>query len=644
MDDNEKYIEGFVKNLSFEEVDVQHRDALKAQLLNAFPRHRLGPRVRWVSIWRVMARTRIAKLTVAAVVLLMVSVLWRTVGVAGKAYALSDVPGLVGQARTIHVRMRYFSGGQTLRVEYWSDLENGRLYRYREGLGTEEGPNGMQVVKSIIETVCDGQLVMRVDHRKKTVEFERPLASQEEPRRLIMIDRASTGTLEDIQNLDRYIKVDQGRIDGRQYDIWRREFRVDNSDGLRIRYEYWVSPATGAVGRMTYWGRHNGNREWELRAETDRIEINVEPPIGIFRTEPPAGYAPENQKATAEMVGLDLDVFHSLEGHTLRVPASFALEDGSILACWRGTHESVGAGPEALYENLIFGGDLPRAPAELLALMSYRDESDSGPMIHYVGRHLMVTHKAGRVYEWALYVPQQEIAVEGASSHNVAFIGLNISQGKDPVQEPSWWLTSFVVTDRSFAEYVRPAMSELSDTQAVPAEMAYDNLLVLARQIRSRPDLYEASRKAVAQARDRIGVLEPVKPEDIVTPEQAGRQARQLAEAFYAAIVEGRDADAVKMLRYEEPRASRVVAGMKQLPGVRDIKVEWVYATDEAALVLTNEFTAYEGRSARWAIGVLKEKGTWLIEDFDATTTDTMRKEIDKFLQVFPKAQRFPEP
>ncbi len=590
---------------------------------------------------RILMRSKLSKWVVAAAVLVTITVLWQSVRLTGNAYALVDVPHLLGQAKTIHMTIRHFSGDEELRSEYWSDRENGRMYRYWEGLMSEDGPNGRQTVKGALVTVCDGQFIMKIDHHKKTATFERLLASQQESRRLVMADRASTGTLQDIRNFDQYTKADEGQIDGQQYDIWRRDWKLAGSESRRFRHEYWISPATGAVGRMRRWHRQDPAARWELLSETDRIETDVAPPTDLFRAEPPAGYALETPKATAELAGLDLDAFRSVEGHTLRTPASFTLEDGSVLVCWRGTHDSTGAGPDVLYENLTFGGDLPRAPAELFALISHPDENDPKPLVHYVGRHLMVTRREGRIYIWALYVPQKEVTVEGVSSHNIEFIRLNTPPNREAMQQ--WGLSSFVVTAHSFVQYVPAVMQELSDAQTVPAGMAYDNLLALARQIRDTPDLYEASRNAVTEAWKHVAVLEPVKPVEIATPEQVRQQARQLVEAFFAAIVDGRDADAARLLRYEEPRASRVVTGMKEVLGVKDIKVEDIYATEENALVITNEFAAYEGGSGRWAIGIRKEKGTWRIGDFDATTTEKMQEEIDDYLKHFPNAKHFPE-
>ena len=69
MNDNEKYIKEFVNDIPFDAPDEKHRDALKKQLLNAFPKHRLQPTVHTVHVWRTIMETRITKLAAAAVII-----------------------------------------------------------------------------------------------------------------------------------------------------------------------------------------------------------------------------------------------------------------------------------------------------------------------------------------------------------------------------------------------------------------------------------------------------------------------------------------------------------------------------------------------------------------------------------------------
>ena len=72
MNDNEKYIEEYVKDIPFDAPDSKHRDELKKELLNAFPKHRLQPTVRTVGVWRTIMNSRTSKLAAAAAIILAV--------------------------------------------------------------------------------------------------------------------------------------------------------------------------------------------------------------------------------------------------------------------------------------------------------------------------------------------------------------------------------------------------------------------------------------------------------------------------------------------------------------------------------------------------------------------------------------------
>jgi outer membrane lipoprotein-sorting protein len=111
MNDNEKYIEDFVKGVPFEDVDLRHRDALKAQLLNAFPNQRLQLRDPRVSIRRIMMRTPITKLAAAAAI---VGVVWVGIHLIGRSsVAWAEVARNIQNARTLVYRtVLSFADGQ----------------------------------------------------------------------------------------------------------------------------------------------------------------------------------------------------------------------------------------------------------------------------------------------------------------------------------------------------------------------------------------------------------------------------------------------------------------------------------------------------------------------------------------------------
>jgi len=70
MNDNERYIEEYMKDIPFDAPDSGHRDELKKQLLNTFPKHRLQPTTHNVGVWRTIMKGRTSKLAAAAVIIL----------------------------------------------------------------------------------------------------------------------------------------------------------------------------------------------------------------------------------------------------------------------------------------------------------------------------------------------------------------------------------------------------------------------------------------------------------------------------------------------------------------------------------------------------------------------------------------------
>jgi hypothetical protein len=104
MNDNEKYIEEFIKDIPFDAPDSAHRDELKKQLLNAFPKHRLQPIVQTVGVRRIIVNNPILKLAVAAVIIVAV-----LVGIhvfLGPGVALAEVLEKVSDIRTVFYRSK----------------------------------------------------------------------------------------------------------------------------------------------------------------------------------------------------------------------------------------------------------------------------------------------------------------------------------------------------------------------------------------------------------------------------------------------------------------------------------------------------------------------------------------------------------
>jgi outer membrane lipoprotein-sorting protein len=104
MNDNEKYIEEFVKDVPFDAPRQEHRDTLKTQLLSDFPKQRLQPTQRTVGVWRTIMKSRITKLAAAAVILIGVLVLF-LFNFGPGSIALADVYAKVQQAQAFMYKM-----------------------------------------------------------------------------------------------------------------------------------------------------------------------------------------------------------------------------------------------------------------------------------------------------------------------------------------------------------------------------------------------------------------------------------------------------------------------------------------------------------------------------------------------------------
>jgi len=72
MNNNEKYIEEFIRDIPFDAPDSGHRDELKMQLLSAFPKHRLQPEIQTIPTRRILVSKQFVKLAVAAGVIVAV--------------------------------------------------------------------------------------------------------------------------------------------------------------------------------------------------------------------------------------------------------------------------------------------------------------------------------------------------------------------------------------------------------------------------------------------------------------------------------------------------------------------------------------------------------------------------------------------
>ena len=171
MNDNEKYIEEFVKDIPIEAPDQKHRDALKRELLNAFPKHRLKPTIHTSKIWRIIMNKPVKKLAAAAVIIiaLVLSInFWETSIPMAAAQVLTEAAEAVSNLHSVYIKAQI----RTLphdNFEYINlDLDFVTNEMWKEFDGTTQGKWRIEKPGRVV--VMDGEsslLLIRQNHAAK---------------------------------------------------------------------------------------------------------------------------------------------------------------------------------------------------------------------------------------------------------------------------------------------------------------------------------------------------------------------------------------------------------------------------------------------------------------------------------------------
>jgi len=137
MNDNEKYIEEFVKDIPFDAPDSGHRDELKKQLLNSFPKYRLQSAARTVKVWRNIMKSSTIRIAAAAVIIIAVyfglGIFKDTSGVAW-AEVLANVQKIHSYINQMKITVQRPEGSQDIRMTFYRSTKFGtRRDSYYEG-------------------------------------------------------------------------------------------------------------------------------------------------------------------------------------------------------------------------------------------------------------------------------------------------------------------------------------------------------------------------------------------------------------------------------------------------------------------------------------------------------------------------------
>ncbi|UCD49132.1 MAG: hypothetical protein JSW27_16550, partial [Phycisphaerales bacterium] len=370
--------------------------------------------VRFIELIR---RDPIVRWTIAVAVvvacLLIVAHLMGSFDVTAPVYAVTDAPGILAQAATIHATGWHYFPEDTMPdgseippvpIELWVDLIGGRDRRSTCSLTSRKD----YLHISVGEVIRDSQYRVRLNHTEKTAYFYRSRRRNEAAESSETADRWVRLLLGDFTDLASSVRIGAEEVDGQWCEIWQWQ-RVNQVVGSGYRTRFWFSPETGQTKRVQSWTKWS-NTDWMLRQEYTRIELDVDVPPDVFAMEVPAGYEARNTKETmgslneyAPSAGGYGDDRCSLSHGVAR---SFTLLDGSVIWGWWSIDEMSPMPREAYFAGLEFGGALPKLPIEFNALKPGGEPSE----VTYWGYHLAYTRtsyvdKGEILTEWALYVP-----------------------------------------------------------------------------------------------------------------------------------------------------------------------------------------------------------------------------------------------
>ena len=401
-----------------------------------------------------------------------------------RLYAMSDLPRLLRQAKTVHIQGWLISPlpGQSVEemprrpFEYWFDPLNERMQIMKTGNifnGTETKP-----VQE--ETVIDGSVLMRINHTDRTVQYGR---LSDFSRRFMIrqnFDTILRQVFLTLRTAGRFHKTGVQRTGGIEYELWEGTWTLSSPDAPKMMMSARFDPRTGNLSRMKI--QPEGEDRTFGMIEILTMERNIEIPDELFSLTPPAEYTTlsSDQETGREANELSIAQYH-YDPYILHLHTASLLNDGSVLLCWRveNTHEQT-SWSEA-FEPLTAGGPLPNLPVTIEKLTPLIS-SNPAP---YPGVHLLTTEKNGTVYEWSLYVPFNPRA-----DNPIGFKIIPSFQEPPPQKLPetsAMISTAFMVEDeRDFEEFVIGAMQYFCDDECIPEGFDYPFVLSVSNRVRAR--------------------------------------------------------------------------------------------------------------------------------------------------------------
>ncbi len=505
-----KDIEQSIKKLAVESGDQIHGRILE-KLLRKLDKSKRQVTGETANIWRIIMKSRISKIAAAVIIIISLLLVLNLIGGTGSngvAYGISDVPGLLRDAKTLHVKgnCTYHLKGQkpiSCPVEYWVDFDNLRFRKrvvYR--LRTREG--GFSDTCREYEDVSDTTYRMSIDHTDKTISYLRstPFRIRFIMRTLEERDKFLRHFYLGTDQLEGFERVGQEEIDGAMFDIWEKK----ENNSRRIT-KYSINPETGKLGRYFrryFYDRYfdekrmkDGNRGSFVLLNENEHEwheymitcIERDKPLSddIFSMKPPSGYT----VTTCKMDAPDARPYFTTAVPTapdMKIYFRYTLgEDGSVIVAWSIKGDGSSDSQAALFEDLERGGPLPEFKFVPYAMHPnfnvYRKINES---ITYFGRHLAHTKKKDVHYEWSIYIPDSEPPRKSYHNRGVVLYDAMIRRNPDDGQTRRMGVIpdTTINSAEEFDGLVLGAMAELSDDGEPPKDLTYESILELAHKIR----------------------------------------------------------------------------------------------------------------------------------------------------------------
>lgn len=480
-----KKVEKAIRNKLWFTAGSTLRDRLLTDVMNAREESMpIRPVPCGPGIGRRLMKTRIARVaSVAAVIAVAALALTFWSRSSAPAYAITDLPMLLGEIQTLHVQSTVwlyetdsnqpeFEQAIVIPCELWLDVPG--LREYFTSSSSWSRPDGTRGI-SRIEGVRTAKYAMDIDHTRRLVWFNKTSPIM---RRLTIRDQIED-RLHRIteEHLEHFVRVGQETIEGVLFDIWER---IDAQKKTRC----WMAPATGELGRIYIWAKDHEDR-WRLSWCAETIERDVEVPEEVFAFDPPPDYEYQNTLETATL-GEGLGTGWYFMGRArVCVAVSFTLADGSMIVAWHSDdlEQDRYVDQTHLFQDLTPGGELPKLPMVVYGLKTIPLEPYSRPEVIYTGRHLAYTKSDRWYYEWALFVPTRPSPPAATGPEVVRMLcRFNLPVEQEPaVGNP---VHKNPIAPDEFDLFVRGAMAELSDDGVAPGHVTYENVMALARQIR----------------------------------------------------------------------------------------------------------------------------------------------------------------